>query len=266
MTNTCQENVSQHLVQGCVSIWSKHVAQHNWTRYWRNFLVNLMYICFILRKISFSLQKEDFWGMFGPDFGSKKANLGPDIDSTACNRRKRLDVKGGIIWPVTRTHARTFVGTKSKCMHMHASAQAWPRHTLSLLKRNLEKPTYYSKHAFRGLPNLAVLLVSGVVSVCWRTNRARLCATLSMLVRACACHVFACVSACVHFLRACGCASRGLFQRQDPAMLGKYLVILVTAQLLRNAHLFIILFVRNFWRVCSRFWLGVRNSVWGPSF
>ena len=32
----------------------------------------------------------------------------------------------------------------------------------------------------------------------------------------------------------------------------------------RNARLFIILFVRNFWRVCSRFWLSVRNSVWGP--
>ena len=23
-------------------------------------------------------------------------------------------------------------------------------------------------------------------------------------------------------------------------------------------------FVRNFWRVCSQFWLSVRNSVWGP--
>ena len=32
----------------------------------------------------------------------------------------------------------------------------------------------------------------------------------------------------------------------------------------RNAHLFIILFVRNFWRVYSQFWLSVRNSVWGP--
>ena len=32
----------------------------------------------------------------------------------------------------------------------------------------------------------------------------------------------------------------------------------------RNARLFIILFVRNFWRVCSQFWLSVRNSVWGP--
>ena len=30
-------------------------------------------------------------------------------------------------------------------------------------------------------------------------------------------------------------------------------------------RLFIILFVRNFWRVCSQFWLSVRNSVWGPS-
>ena len=30
---------------------------------------------------------------------------------------------------------------------------------------------------------------------------------------------------------------------------------------LRNARLFIILFVRNFWRVCSQFWLSVRNSV-----
>ena len=32
----------------------------------------------------------------------------------------------------------------------------------------------------------------------------------------------------------------------------------------RNAHLFIILFVRNFRRVCSQFWWSVRNSVWGP--
>ena len=39
---------------------------------------------------------------------------------------------------------------------------------------------------------------------------------------------------------------------------------LVTFSLLRNARLFIILFVRNFWRVCSQFWLSVRNSVWGP--
>ena len=30
-----------------------------------------------------------------------------------------------------------------------------------------------------------------------------------------------------------------------------------------NARLFIILFVRNFWRVCSQFWRSVRNSVWG---
>ena len=30
---------------------------------------------------------------------------------------------------------------------------------------------------------------------------------------------------------------------------------------IRNARLFIILFVRNFWRVCSQFWLSVRNSV-----
>ena len=29
----------------------------------------------------------------------------------------------------------------------------------------------------------------------------------------------------------------------------------------RNARLFIILFVRTFWRVCSQFWLSVRNSV-----
>ena len=29
----------------------------------------------------------------------------------------------------------------------------------------------------------------------------------------------------------------------------------------RNARLFIILFVRNFWRVCSQFWLSVCNSV-----
>ena len=33
----------------------------------------------------------------------------------------------------------------------------------------------------------------------------------------------------------------------------------------RNARLFIILFVRNFWRVCSQFRLSVRNSVTGPS-
>ena len=31
-----------------------------------------------------------------------------------------------------------------------------------------------------------------------------------------------------------------------------------------RARLFIILFVRNFRRVCSQFWLSVRNSVWGP--
>ena len=30
---------------------------------------------------------------------------------------------------------------------------------------------------------------------------------------------------------------------------------------LGNARLIIILFVRNFWRVCSQFWLSVRNSV-----
>ena len=32
-------------------------------------------------------------------------------------------------------------------------------------------------------------------------------------------------------------------------------------ELFGNARLFIILFVRNFWRVCSQFWLSVRNSV-----
>ena len=35
-------------------------------------------------------------------------------------------------------------------------------------------------------------------------------------------------------------------------------------QRVRNARLFIILFVRNFLRVCSQFWLSVRNSVWCP--
>ena len=30
---------------------------------------------------------------------------------------------------------------------------------------------------------------------------------------------------------------------------------------IRNARLFIILFARNLWRVCSQFWLSVRNSV-----
>ena len=30
---------------------------------------------------------------------------------------------------------------------------------------------------------------------------------------------------------------------------------------IRNARLFVILFVRNFWRVCSQFWPSVRNSV-----
>ena len=33
---------------------------------------------------------------------------------------------------------------------------------------------------------------------------------------------------------------------------------------IRNVRLFIILFVRNFWRVCSQFWLSVPNSVWCP--
>ena len=37
----------------------------------------------------------------------------------------------------------------------------------------------------------------------------------------------------------------------------------VVGLLLGNARLFIILFVRNFWRVCSQFWLSVRNSVSG---
>ena len=35
-------------------------------------------------------------------------------------------------------------------------------------------------------------------------------------------------------------------------------------QFARNARLFVILFVHNFWRVYSQFWLGVRNSVWAP--
>ena len=33
---------------------------------------------------------------------------------------------------------------------------------------------------------------------------------------------------------------------------------------IRNAHLFIILFVRNFWESLFAIWLSVRNSVWGP--
>ena len=36
------------------------------------------------------------------------------------------------------------------------------------------------------------------------------------------------------------------------------------AKMTLDARLFIILFVRNFWRVCSQFWLSVRNSVGGP--
>ena len=47
---------------------------------------------------------------------------------------------------------------------------------------------------------------------------------------------------------------------QNEAVLINYLP--VTS--LRNARLFGILFVRNFWAICSQFWLSVRNSVWGP--
>ena len=43
------------------------------------------------------------------------------------------------------------------------------------------------------------------------------------------------------------------FFRKVPAVLGVWP---------RNARLFIILFVRNFWRVRSQFWLRVRNSDW----
>ena len=32
----------------------------------------------------------------------------------------------------------------------------------------------------------------------------------------------------------------------------------------RNSSLFVILFVRNLGRVCSQFWLSVRNAFWGP--
>ena len=35
----------------------------------------------------------------------------------------------------------------------------------------------------------------------------------------------------------------------------------ITLHSLRNARLFIILFVLNFWRVCSQFWLSVRNFI-----
>ena len=44
-------------------------------------------------------------------------------------------------------------------------------------------------------------------------------------------------------------------------LLGHCLEIGVIDFLSRNARLFIILFVRNFWRVCSQFWLSVRTSV-----
>ena len=37
-----------------------------------------------------------------------------------------------------------------------------------------------------------------------------------------------------------------------------------TSLWIRNARLFIILFVRSFWRACSQFLLSVRNSAWGP--
>ena len=43
-----------------------------------------------------------------------------------------------------------------------------------------------------------------------------------------------------------------------------YITTCLPSALFRNTRLFIILFVRKFWRVCSQFWLSVRNSVWGP--
>ena len=44
----------------------------------------------------------------------------------------------------------------------------------------------------------------------------------------------------------------------------KFKITLRVVILYEALVLFVILFVRNFWRVCSQVWLSVRNSVWGP--
>ena len=41
----------------------------------------------------------------------------------------------------------------------------------------------------------------------------------------------------------------------------KMILTYCNLKLIRNARLLIILFVRNLRRVCSQFWLSVRNSV-----
>ena len=57
------QRLSQNLVQGWVKTWSKYVAQHNWTKFWVNKIVNVVFLSsFFKLKILLSLQKEKhFW-------------------------------------------------------------------------------------------------------------------------------------------------------------------------------------------------------------
>ena len=70
---------------GCVKYWSKHVAQHNWTSFQRNFLVS----CFL--EILFFLQGNKIFNNKKPQnkkvdqlLNTKRATPGPENNSTAC--------------------------------------------------------------------------------------------------------------------------------------------------------------------------------------
>ena len=53
--------LNQNLVQGWVKTWSKYVAQQNWTKFWLKKWCFFCLFCSFFLKISFSLQKEEYF-------------------------------------------------------------------------------------------------------------------------------------------------------------------------------------------------------------
>ena len=83
--------LSQNVVQGCVKMWSKYAAQHNWTTFWLKKWC-FLFLCFLLvflknlilpaERIRFLKNKKKRENL-DHILTQKKANLGPHFDSTA---------------------------------------------------------------------------------------------------------------------------------------------------------------------------------------
>ena len=122
------KRLSQHLVQGWVKTWSKHVARHNWTKFWRkkgNF-------CLILSFLSHS----PFWKKKIVEIQKRKKE--ENVDQVLTQKKAKFGPRFDYIYIYTHTFS----------IHIHT----WPAPPLeaSLLLKHVISAQSYIKIRFWG--------------------------------------------------------------------------------------------------------------------